>query len=323
MSRRFVASFLLLLLITFGSGGWRNSLAQSGGGKYFEETRHWVRGEFLIKYNSAPDPLRLYGYPITPAFLDKTTNQVIQYFQKARFELHPEAPPGEQVQLSLLGSFLYEPGSPLSSFDNSPTCRKFGTEYNVCMAFVEFYIQNGGEAQFGKPISGLELQNKRMVQYFENARFEWRSDYPPGMRVALGDLGSEHFYKVGYDRALLLAEPTEFTAEKSTTAKGVLGLKVRAYPLRAVTSLNGTQSIYIVVQDQSLLPVEGVQITLDVRTPDGKQSLYIVRQRTNAAGMTQSSFPFALDSVGIVQVNVTATYKDLQAKTTTSFRAWW
>jgi len=318
VSRRIVVSFLLLLLVTFGSGGWHASLAQSGGGKYFEETGHWVRGEFLTKYYSVPDPLSFYGYPITPAFLDKTTNQFVQYFQKARFELHPEAPPNQQVQLSSLGSYSYEPGLPITSFDTSPTCRKFGAPFNVCLAFADFYVQNGAEAQFGKPISGLELQNNRQVQYFENARFEWRPDFPPGKMVLIGDLGTEHFYKVGYDRALLLAEPGDFTIEKS-----VLSLKVRAYPREAVTSLSGTQTIYIVVQDQSLVPVEGVQITLAVTTPDGQQNLYIVRQRTNAAGMTQSNIPFALDSVGVVQVSVTATYKDLQTKTTTSFRAWW
>lgn len=318
MSRRIVATFLLLLLILLSSSGWQSSLAQSGGEEYFEETRHWVRGEFLTKYYSAPDPLRLYGYPITPAFLDQTTNQLVQYFQKARFELHSDALPGERVQLSPLGEFTYEPGFRITSFDSSPTCRNFNTEHKVCLGFVDFYLRNGAEAQFGKPISGLEIQNKIMVQYFENARFEWRPNFPAGKRVLVGNLGTEHFYQQGFDRALQRPEIGDFTIEKS-----VLVLRVRAYPLQAVTARNGSQTIHIVVQDQTLVPVEGAQVTLSVRTPDGKQNLYIVRQRTNAAGMTQFSFPFSVESVGIVQVDVTATLQNLEAKTTTSFRAWW
>jgi hypothetical protein len=321
VSKRFLVPFLLLLLVLFSGTDWQSSLAQSGGEQYFKETRHWVKGEFLTKYNSVPNPLNLYGYPITPAFLDPTTSQLVQYFQKARFDLNHEAPEGQRVQVSPLGRFVYEPGQPVTNLGPSPTCREFETGHSVCFAFIKFFDENGGEAQFGPPISDLEYHNGLIVQYFDNARFEWRPDYPSGNRVLLGNLGIEHFYQIGADPSLLKPELTDFTIEANQ--KNILSLKVRAYPLRAVTSRSGSQTIFIVVQDQSLVPVEGVQLTLAVLSTSGKESRYIVRQRTNSAGMSQFSFPFAMDSVGIVQVTVTATRENLEAKTTTSFRAWW
>lgn len=316
-----LASFLLLLLALISSMGLQSSLAQSGGELYFKETRHWVKGEFLTKYRSASNPLKLYGYPITEAFFDPVTKQFIQYFQKARFELHPEAPPGQRVQLSSLGKYIYERGQPVPNINNSPTCRKFENGYYVCFALLRFFDENGGKAQFGEPISNLEYQNDVMVQYFEYARFEWRLDYPVGDRLVLGNLGSEHFFKVGSDLSLLNPVAGEFTIEESP--KNILSLKVRAYPLRAVTPRNSSQTIFIVVQDQTLLPVEGAQITITIRSPSGKERGLIVRERTNASGLTQISFPFDVDSVGIFQIFVTATRDNLEAKTVTSFRAWW
>lgn len=46
-----------------------------------------------------------FGYPISN--LESHEGQVMQYFQKARFEWHPELPHGQRVQLSDLGSIYF------------------------------------------------------------------------------------------------------------------------------------------------------------------------------------------------------------------------
>lgn len=47
--------------------------------------------------------LRIFGYPITEEYNDPVTGYTVQYFERARFEYHPENPAGFQVLMGLLG----------------------------------------------------------------------------------------------------------------------------------------------------------------------------------------------------------------------------
>ncbi len=49
--------------------------------------------------------LGVYGYPITEQFVGRE-GRLVQYFQRARFELHPELTAGLRVQLTPLGRAL-------------------------------------------------------------------------------------------------------------------------------------------------------------------------------------------------------------------------
>ncbi len=318
MSKRYFASILLLLAL-ISSLSWQGSSAQVGGEEYFEETGHRVTGEFLTKFHSVPNPLQFYGYPITEAYLDPTTHLLSQYFQKARFILFPIAPAGQRVQLDTLGQYLYKQGPPADLPATGPACRTFDKGYQVCYSLLEFYLENGGEAQFGKPISNTEWHNNTIVQHFENTRFEWHSEMPPGQRVMVANLGREYF-------SIMHENPSRLWPERDGTGNinnGTLSLKVRAYPTKAVTSRNGRQTIYAIVQDQRLLPVANAQVTISMRMPGGEQIRHIIPKLTNDDGVTFYEFPFNSNEVGIVQVSVTATSNNLEAKTTTSFRVWW
>jgi len=305
----------MLALISSMSG--RSSYAQSVDEKYFKETGHWVKGEFLSKYNSVLEPLKVFGYPITPAFLDHQDNLLVQYFEKARFELHLDAEGDQRVQLSPLGDYLYQPGAPVSIGTNSATCRKFKNGYQVCYAFLDFYDEHGGVEQFGLPISNMEYRNGLIVQYFLNARFEWHNEYRSGQRVTLANLGLEYFYTIRENPRMLEAESGD------EIIRSLVSLKVRAYPLKPITSRDGKQTVFVIVQDQTLVPVAGAQVTLAVRMPSGEEALYIISPLTNDKGITIFSFPFSSEEVGIVQITVKATRDNLEAKTTTSFRIWW
>lgn len=78
-------------------------LAQSQQERYFPDTGHTVRGEFLDFYNSRGG-LRIFGFPITEEF--QLNGRAVQYFQRVRMELHPEKQAAERVQLALLGEEL-------------------------------------------------------------------------------------------------------------------------------------------------------------------------------------------------------------------------
>jgi hypothetical protein len=79
--------------------------------RYFSTTGHNVRGPFL-DYWYAHGGLTQFGYPIS----EQVTQQLedghtyeVQYFERARFEYHPENQPPYDVLLGLLGKQLYKP----------------------------------------------------------------------------------------------------------------------------------------------------------------------------------------------------------------------
>ena len=70
----------------------------------------------------------------------------VQYFQRARFEYHPDLPKGQRVVLPSIGRELYVPMVPLS-FLNPFACRNVkAAGYSVCFTFLEFFGANGGLA---------------------------------------------------------------------------------------------------------------------------------------------------------------------------------
>jgi hypothetical protein len=81
---------------------------------YFPETSHGVGGLFL-EYWLAHGGLDIFGYPISdelPEVLEDGRLHTVQYFERARMELHPDRPAGQQVMLGLLGSAIAK-GEPL------------------------------------------------------------------------------------------------------------------------------------------------------------------------------------------------------------------
>lgn len=179
--------------------------AQTNAARYFPETGHFVSGAFLEKFLAVGSPLMLYGYPITEQFTNRE-GLLVQYFQRARFEFRPDLPPEEQTQLTDIGAALYAPAVQLNVADPQ-NCRFFENGLSVCFAFLKFFEENGGAAQFGKPISPFEYHDSTLVQYFEKARFEWKPSMPEGQQVALTDLGRIYFDRAGEDPALLAPLP--------------------------------------------------------------------------------------------------------------------
>lgn len=74
---------------------------------YFKETGHYLSFAFK-NYWESRGSLAVFGYPISEEIVEVSkidgNSYTVQYFERARFELHPDAPPGAQVQLALLGT---------------------------------------------------------------------------------------------------------------------------------------------------------------------------------------------------------------------------
>jgi hypothetical protein len=88
----------------------RQSGASEPGQLYFAETGHTLRNAFKRHWQSTGG-LAQYGYPISEEFYevnpDNGQTYVVQYFERARFEWHPElAGTPYEVLLGLLGNQL-------------------------------------------------------------------------------------------------------------------------------------------------------------------------------------------------------------------------
>src|SRR5439155_16012417 len=68
---------------------------------HFAETGHEVSAPFL-SYWQRNGGLAIFGYPISEAFTDDKALRV-QWFERARFEFHPDYPAAFTVSLGLLG----------------------------------------------------------------------------------------------------------------------------------------------------------------------------------------------------------------------------
>jgi hypothetical protein len=307
-----------LMLAGFASAGF----AQTPEPQEFPGSGYTVTGEFLTFYRSLPDPYVMLGLPINDAEVDPLTGRLMQYFQRGRLELDPNAPAGQQVRFSNVAELQYVAGGQLAPVRNSgPTCRSFPTGHNVCYGFLQFYELYQGDTYFGNPISDVELANGRMVQYFENVRLEWRGEVVNGRHVGLSDMG--RFY---YDLVRKGSPPPPSSEIIGNPPPGdPVSLNVRAFVKHSLLSANSQQTLYIVVQDQALNPVHNASITVDVSMPDGTQQSYRPRP-TDADGITV--FTFSAGDVAvkqIVHIDVAAALPELQLEqqTSTWFRIWW
>lgn len=285
------------------------SRAQTGTERYYNETGHSISGPFLVFFDSHGG-LSIFGYPITEPFVKN--GLLVQYFQHARFEWHPNNPKDFQVQLSLLGDMLGYAGQPAAGPVLSPNCQYFPeTQHSVCGAFLTFFRQNGGLDVFGYPIGEWDKSRDRLVQPFQRARMEWYPEKPEGQKVQLTDLGLQAFdyFREDNDRRDI-ARPVTVTQ-----------VSVRASVKLPVTGLDGAQTVYAVVTDQLSRPLPGAQVTVVVHLPGGDQ--VITLPLTDEKGRASANFTFQGARLGeTVAIEASADYLNLTSNTRTSFLPW-
>ncbi|HLO18025.1 MAG TPA: hypothetical protein VK206_24555 [Anaerolineales bacterium] len=308
---RLVTPFLILTILLTQ---WELASAQSANRQFFPETGHSIKGDFLRFYKSIRDPKLVFGYPITEQITSKD-GKTVQYFQRARFELHGDLPENQRVQLTPLGQATYEPASQLK-LSNTAGCDPFPTGFSVCYAFLDFYKANGGTAQFGNPISPFEFHANLIVQYFEKARFEWRADRPEGERVVLTDLGRLYFDQLGEDQASL--KPV---APLDATINPILSIQARAFVGKPVMPADGQQTVYVIVQSQTGRAVSNTTGKATIHWPAGRTEDYYFT--TNGAGLGTLTFNFSDQKQGeLIPIDIVVVYQGLGSTTRTSFRIW-
>lgn len=156
--------------------------------RYFRETGHYLRGAFR-SYWERNGALAIFGYPITEEYLRAADGRIVQYFERARFELNVRN--GQAlIELGRLG--VEQTGNrifPVTPPFASTAARRYFPEtgHSLQGGFKRFWEGRGGVTIFGLPISEeiaerLSDGQFRTVQYFERSRFEL---WPDGVRLAL------------------------------------------------------------------------------------------------------------------------------------------
>ncbi len=314
-----ITRIILISIIFLGSSYYETNAAQSAeGGIYIPETGHWIRGEYLRMYQSADDPLLLFGYPITDEIIDPIDGQQTQYFEKVRFDLN-NTDSGTYIEIAPLGDLMYTEGNDKVRLPtSSQACRYFAsTNRYVCYAFEDFYETHNGEYYFGEPISNLEYVDGRYVQYFENCRLEWRPELSSGNRVALSRLGKQYFDTRLGDLNILNSN------NNADLPVDVVQIQTHAFVANSLLPANSHQELFITVQDQNLNPISGAMVNVKIIFPNDRVESYRPGI-SNENGISTLKFEVGdLPVNEVVQVEVEVAYKGFQSDASTWFRIWW
>ena len=202
-------SLIIVATVAFVIGGLLQPLGSSesmaqDGCQTFSETGKSVCARFL-DYWQKNGGLAQQGFPISGEFNEVSDldgkSYVVQYFERAVFEKHPEQAEPYYVLLSQLGTFEYKRkypnGATEQQVSNELGARVFAeTGHTVGGRFLDYWNNHGGLAQQGYPlsdefveVSDLTGQSYR-VQYFERAVFELHPENQPPHDILLSQLGT-------------------------------------------------------------------------------------------------------------------------------------
>jgi hypothetical protein len=325
-----IAILCTVLALSALPGIWVS--AQEEEARYFPETEHNVSGAFLAFYD-LHGGRAIFGYPLTRPF--EEDGRLVQYFQRARMELHRDAQ-GERVELGLLGQELGHSQPPIPASEipppTHPDKRYFGeTGHTVSFTFLQFYQDKGGVERFGYPITEWIIEpNGSIVQYFQKSKMAWYPENPPGQRVQLGMLGTiyveQHVDPIYKEREPPYGPsqtPVPVTPTPGSVPEGVTEVRMMSTLKRPVIGSNGKQTVYVYVFDQQDRGVPGASVDIEVQYQDGRTEPYALAG-TNANGYSQLEFEVGSPPPGLVViVNLNARYGDLAAQTSTAFLPWW
>jgi hypothetical protein len=181
------------------ANSWKRGPSPCDGGTSFPQTGHAICRQ-MEGYWKQYGGIAQFGFPISDPLNEINAadgrSYTVQYFERARFELHPENKPPYDVLLGLLGKQFHKPDAPAGAINDGQHQYFKETGHNVSKLFYDYWQAHGGLFVNGFPISE-EIQERAAdgktysVQYFERARYEAHPENSPPYNVLLGLLGKQ------------------------------------------------------------------------------------------------------------------------------------
>jgi hypothetical protein len=222
--------------------------ANQGTTRHFPETNQDVSGRFLEVWTGGrayADSLYINGFPISDVHDEQSLTDgkiyKTQWFERARFEQHPENKAPYDVLLGLLGTFAAEgrKDQPFKAITNPGGNSHFVPETGHTVgdssqgggAIYTFWQKYGGVPQFGYPLSQpfQEVTKETdpsvagksfLVQYFERQRFEYHPENKgTPFEVLLGRLGAEQQHQTAV-REKATAKPSGAAVDTFRIGRG-------------------------------------------------------------------------------------------------------
>ncbi|MCA9934827.1 MAG: hypothetical protein H6662_16705 [Ardenticatenaceae bacterium] len=302
------STFILLFLLLVGCAG---STAVSTP---ITNTGIPVAEEFAVYYQANGGP-RVFGSAITEAFRPEADSPVVQYFQTMRLEFDQQ-----QVTPFPLGEWAF-PGIDhveLAAVTGNGRSRTLpGSDYPIQDEFLTFYETHNGEQLFGLPLSPQVDEGGLRVQYFQNARLEWRPELPVAQRVQVSILGQAHF-----DAEMVFVYRREFA--RPVSSAGVSNVDLTAAVKYPVLYAGDEQVLYVTAQTADGRSISDIHLIATLTYSD--QSIPIDLGVSDESGQVHvvldlSSIPAGED----VQIRLAASRSDGQVvgSKTLGFRTWW
>lgn len=209
---RLALVWLVVLLASLTLGAIANGPApvKAAESIFFKETNLALSNEHrFLSYWQANGGLAQFGYPITPEIMEVNPadqkTYIVQWFERNRFEWHPEFKGTQyEVLLGLLGRQLTigrEGETPFKSVGDPrlPTTTTYfaPTGHTMANSFKTYWESHGGLALFGYPITEEfpEMSSNGKLyttQWFERAKFEYHPEFKgTPYDVLLGLLGNQ------------------------------------------------------------------------------------------------------------------------------------
>jgi hypothetical protein len=296
--------------------------AQQASSEYYAETGHSIAAPFLAFFQ-AHGGVQIFGYPITEKLV--IDQVVVQYFQRARMEVNAQG----EITLTNLAEEMGYSRQPLASNEIEPDTpyRLYfpATGHSTSYAFLAYFQQHGGERIFGLPITEPIMENGRLVQYFQRQRMEWWPERAPNERVQLTLLGTTYAEQRINAQQMAPMRDNREQPNGATPTPPVTRLIASVSIKEPIARQSGTQTIYVLVTDQSGLPLAGANVEVVVHSSlkDHPYSGFVTSDR----GIAAVTFPIQPDSPGkTIAVDVTVThpaYAGLSTTARTSYFMWW
>jgi len=123
-------------------------------------------------------------------------------------------------------------------------------DFRLLCIFAILRTLTAGQIILVYSVSKLEMIDGRYIQYFENVRMEWWPERAAGERVVLTDVVEFIFDKVVANPELLKANVAENVQGK------LVNPVVRVFAQKALIGAGEQQTLYIIVQNQNLQPMQ-------------------------------------------------------------------